>query len=462
MFIQKKSFSFFFYISLIFLFFFFLNFNNFIGSKSLFFIFHLSSFGLLLTALKKNNSAFEFFTFFFLLLSFWFKFNCILYFDSIKVTEGDFDLSISNYDDATFIIIVVFAACILSSFIKEFIVKRFIKDHKFELSVSFIFFYKKYRVFILLLFFVFLILVWSTNFYYKIYSKGLVNNHILPFVKYFYSWSLIYGLAVLSAFFIYIDFSIFKKKQIFILAFFESFFTQMNIFSRSFLLSFFAYLRGFLLLIDIKKFKFHKMIVAKSVIVILILFFLSIYLTTKLRSAQFYEYDKSAVPVTLLSTFSDIFSLSINRWVGIDALLSVSQSKNLSFKFFLSSLDENENIKAKSFYIENFFSRFDYSKFEKKNLNIVITPGIVAFLYYTGSALFVFFSIIVLVLLCSAIEILFYYFSSGNIILANIIGYALSVRFIHFGYVPLNTINFLLSFFVTFFFIFFLTKIIKK
>ena len=213
MFIQKKSFSFFFYTSLIFLFSFFLNFNNFIGNKSLFFIFHLSSFGLFLTALKKNNSAFEFFTYSFLLLSFWFKFNCILYFDSIKVTEGDFDLLISNYDDATFIIIVVFAACIFSSFIKEFIFKRFIKDYKFELSVSFIVFYKKYRVFILLLFFVFLILIWSTNFYYKIYSKGLVNNHILPSVKHFYSWSLIYGLAVLSAFLIYIDFLIFKKKK---------------------------------------------------------------------------------------------------------------------------------------------------------------------------------------------------------------------------------------------------------
>jgi hypothetical protein len=416
----------------------------------------------LLTALKKNNSAFEFFTYSFLLLSFWFKFNCILYFDSIKVSEGDFDLSISNYDDATFIIIIVFVACMCSTFIKEFIVKKFIKDHKFTLSNSFIVFYKKHRVSILFLFIVFLILVWSTNFYYKIYSKGLVNNDILPLVEYFYSWSLTYGLAVLSSFFIYIDFLIFNKKKIFILGFFESFFTQINIFSRSFLLSFFAYARGFLLLSDIKNLKHYKMTAAKLLFVILVFFFLSIYLTTKIRSSQFYEYDKSAVPITLSSTFSEILSLSINRWVGIDALLSVSQSKNLSFNFFFSSLNEKKNIKTKSFYVENFFSRFDFSNFEKKNLNIVITPGIVAFLYYSGSALFIFFSIFILVLLCSAIEMLFYYFSSGNIILANVIGYALAVRFVHFGYVPLNTINFLLSFFVTFFFIFCLTKIIKR
>jgi hypothetical protein len=462
MFIQKKSFNFFFFTSLIFLASYLLNFNNYIGSKFLFFIFHLSSFFLFLVAIKKNNSAFEFFTYFFLLLSFWFKFNCILYFESIKITEGNFDLAISNYDNALQIIITVFTACICSSFIKKFIIKKFIKEVKYEMSNSFIAFYKKYRIFNFFLFLGFLILVWSTNFYYKIYSKGLVNDNTAPLFKYFYSWSLTYGLAVFTSLFIYIDFLIFNKSKIFILGIFESFFTQMNIYSRSFLLSFFVYLRGFLLLINIEKFKFSKHIVTKLIFLISILFFLSIYYTTKLRSSQFYEFDKSAEQITFISTFSNIFSLSVNRWVGIDALLSVSQSQNLSFNFFLSAWQEKKKIKNKSFYIENFFSRYDYSEFEKKNLNIVITPGIVAFLYYSGSALFVFFSIIVLILICSAIEMLFFHFSLGNIVLANIIGYALSVRFIHFGYMPFNTINFLFSFFLTFFIIYFLKKKMKK
>jgi hypothetical protein len=236
----------------------------------------------------------------------------------------------------------------------------------------------------------------------------------------------------------------------------------MSIYSRSFLLSFFAYLRGFLFLSKIKKLRFSKFTVGKIFILILIIFFLSIYSSVKLRSTKFYETDKSGVPITFSSLYSDIISLSINRWVGIDALLAVSQNKNLSFNFFLSAWQEEKNINKKSFYIDNFFSRFNYSGFEKKNLNIVITPGIVAFLYYSGSALFVFFSILFLILICSAIEMLFFYYSLGNIILANIIGYALSVRFIHFGYIPFNSINFLLSFLITFFLIYFLTKIIQK
>jgi hypothetical protein len=462
MFIQKKSFNFFFFSSLIFLFSYILNYNNYIGSKFLFFIFHLSSFFLFLVAIKKNNSAFEFFTYFFFLLSFWFKFNCILYFESIKITEGNFDLTISNYDNATYIIIIVFAACICASFIKEFIVNKLNRKVKIKISDSFIVFYKNYRFFIFLLFSLSLILIWSTNFYYKIYSKGLINDHITPFVKYFYSWSLTYGLAVFTSFFIYIDFIIFNKSKIFIFGIVECFFTQMNIYSRSFLISFIAYLRGFLLLINIEKLKFLKLTVVKLILLILIIFFLSIYFTTKLRNSQFYETNKFTKQTNFLSTFYDIFSLSVNRWVGIDALLAVSQNKNLSFNFFLSAWHEERNIKKKSFYIDNFFSRFDYNEFEKKNLNIVITPGIVAFLYYSGSALFVFFSILFLILICSAIEMLFFYYSLGNIILANIIGYALSSRFIHFGYIPFNTINFLLSFLITFFIIYFLTKIIQK
>jgi hypothetical protein len=356
----------------------------------------------------------------------------------------------------------VFLACILASFLKDFVIKKFIKEVKFKMSNSFITLYKKYRIFYFFLLLGFLILVWSTNFYYSIYSKGLVNNNILPFVKHFYSWSLTYGLAVLTSIFIYVDFLIFNKSKIFILGIFEPFFTQMNIYSRSFLLFFIAYLRGFLLLINFKKFKFKKLTLAKFLFAFLIIFFLSIYFTTKFRASQFYESNKSASSINFVSTFSDIFSLSVNRWVGIDALLAVSQKKNLSFDFFLSAFQEKKNIKEKSFYIDNFFSRFNYSKFESLNLNIVITPGIVAFLYYSGSALFVFFAILILILICSAIEMLFFYCSLGNIILANIVGYALSVRFIHFGYVPFNTINFLFSFFLTLFFIYLLSRVMRK
>ena len=463
MFVQIKSHNFYIFTSLVFLISYFLNFNNYIGNKFLFFIFQFSSFALFLTAIKKDNSSFEFFTYFFFLLSFWFKFNCILYFENINVTEGDFNLTISNYDNSTFIIIVVFISCILTSFVKKFILKNYITNNEFKLNHKFITFYKRYKIFIYLLFCIFLIFIWITNSYNKIYSKGLVNENVPLFIKYFYSWNLNYGLAVLTSILIYIDFLIFKNKRIFIFGILESFFTQINIYSRSFLLYFFAYLRGFLQLHNTKNFNFSKLLATKISLVVLIFFILSFYSANKLRNNQFYNYDKAQTSIPLMTTFNEIFYLSINRWVGIDALLAVSQSKNLNFKFFLSALHEKRNIKEESFYNKNFFKRFENSKIKNKNLNLIVTPGIVAFLYYSGSAFFVFFAISILILICSYIEMLFYYFSLRNIILANIIGYALALRFIHFGYVPINTINFILSFILTLLFVsIFINLIIKK
>jgi len=107
--------------SLIFLFFYIINYNNYVGSKFFFLIYQFISFILFLVILNKKNSAFEFFIYIFFLLSFWFKFNCILYFKNIELIEGDFDLNITNYDKATLVIIVVFISCIISSFLKKYL-----------------------------------------------------------------------------------------------------------------------------------------------------------------------------------------------------------------------------------------------------------------------------------------------------------------------------------------------------
>jgi hypothetical protein len=163
-----------------------------------------------------------------------------------------------------------------------------------------------------------------------------------------------------------------------------------------------------------------------------------------------------------VSTYSHIIYLSVNRWVGIDALLAVSQSKNLNFDFFISAWKEDKVITKKSFYTENFLKGYNKGENEKENLNLIVTPGIVAFLYYSGSIFFVFFSIIILILTCSLIEVLFYRISVGNIILANIIGLSLAIRIIHFGYIPSNIFNFLISFFLTLIFVYFVRKLLFK
>lgn len=462
MLIIKKSNVFFIFIFFVFTLSFFLNFNNYNGNKFLFLFFQATSFALFITAIKKNNSAFEFFTYFFFLLSFWFRFNCILYFEKVRVIEGDFDLSITNYDNTTLIIIITFVACIFASLIKKYILKNYSEIKQPLINNTYIKYYKRYRHYIFMVFFGFLILIYVSNSYYKIYAKGLTNTHILPILKYFYSWSLTYGLSVITSLLIYVDFLIFKSKKVFILGLLESFFTQLNIFSRTFAISFIAYLRGFLSLIEFKRCVLSKSSIIGIVFLFVLIFFLSIYSVTKLRNQKFYTTNVTQSKQTIASTYSHIIYLSVNRWVGIDALLAVSQSKNLNFVFFISAWKEDKDITKKSFYTENFSKEHNKAENEKKNLNLIVTPGIVAFLYYSGSIFFVFLSIVILILTCSLIEVLFYRISVNNIILANIIGLSLAIRIIHFGYIPSNTFNFLLSFFLTLIFVFFVRKLLFK
>ena len=165
-------------------------------------------------------------------------------------------------------------------------------------------------------------------------------------------------------------------------------------------------------------------------------------------------------PKSIETTVSELLSLSVNRWVGIDALLSVSQNENISFEFFKSSLSEKKQFRKGSFYIDNFYQNFENT--EKENFNVVITPGLIPFLYYTGSVIFVFISMIIIIIFCSLIEKIFFLFSAKNEILINVIGYAMAVRVTHFGYLPYNTFNYLLSLLITLFFVYILSLVIWK
>jgi hypothetical protein len=444
------------FLGALFLFIFFFNYENYVGNKFLFFLFNFLSYVLFLTAIRKNASSFEFFLFILLILGFWFKFSCILYFDRFNFTEGDFDLNNSNYDAAIILSITAFMACIFASFAREFIFKKFFIKKVFIVKSKFFLFYTKYRHIILSFFVFFIIIVLSLNFFFKIYSKGLINNNIPILIDRFFAWCLTYGISVLTSLLIYIDFFITKTKSYFILGFFETFFVNISIYSRAFILYFFAYLRGFF-----KLTKFDNSILIKIIFLLFIFFLVSFHYVSHLRNKFFIIKDEYN-PITIVDTFSGLSSLMVNRWVGIDSALAVSQKKDRNFDFFLSSLKEEKEHQKQSFYIKHFLKGFVFDKNANKNLNTVILPGIVAFLYYSGSLIFVFLSIVAIVFLCSLIEILFFRLSFNNVILSSIIGFILAMRVAHFGYLPLNTVYFLFSLVVTLLFVYFFSKFIWK
>jgi hypothetical protein len=463
---QKITNNKFFYIASIFSIVYFLNINNYVGNQLLFLLLNLSSFALFVITIRKNVTAVEFFFFIFLLLSFWFKFSYMLFFDKLDVVnttlEGDFDLSKSNYDKATTIIIIGFISCIIGSFLREFIFNKLFNKKIFIINNYFLMFYKKYRFYILFLFIMCLSTIWTVNIVYSIYSKGVVNTEA-PFVLvHFFSWLYTYGFSVFVSILIYVDYLIFKNKNYFILGIFETLVTNITMLSRAFVVSIFSYIRGYAQLIEFNKTRFiFKKIFIKLFFLVFIFSFLSILVVTQLRTNNFKKEQYSKFN-SLKETTSIILELSLNRWIGIDGVLAVSQGNNLSFDFFKSSLSEEKNIREKSFYMKFFFKKYIFNPTDKEELNTIITPGIFAFLYYSGSIIFISLSIIFIILCCALIEKFFLIFSGGNIILSNIIGYTLAQRLIHFGYLPSNTINFLLSFLITLLIVLIVSKIIWK
>ena len=90
----------------------------------------------------------------------------------------------------------------------------------------------------------------------------------------------------------------------------------------------------------------------------------------------------------------------------------------------------------------------------------ITTPGIVAFLYYSGSNTFVFLTIFLISFLILTFEkIIFHIFN--NLIICSILSQVVAYRLIHFGYMPQNTYMLLTSVLITILGLFLVKKILR-
>ena len=102
----------------------------------------------------------------------------------------------------------------------------------------------------------------------------------------------------------------------------------------------------------------------------------------------------------LLSEISDKSFYRFNyllvfRWVGIDAMILVTRNKEiLGMDLFKESLKEKFDQKSISFY-ESKFGIYEKDHYQSSNLRKGNTlPGLLAFLFFSGSHVFLYISII--------------------------------------------------------------------
>jgi hypothetical protein len=137
----------------------------------------------------------------------------------------------------------------------------------------------------------------------------------------------------------------------------------------------------------------------------------------------------------------------INRWIGIDSLIVVNSFEKKNFDLFFQSLREDKNNLENTFYEKTFnlSSEKLNAEINQKYLKGNTLPGIISFLYYSGSIYFVLISLFIIFILCNSFERLIKKITHGNTIFACFLSNMIATRLIHFGYAPKDTYLFILS-----------------
>ncbi len=153
-------------------------------------------------------------------------------------------------------------------------------------------------------------------------------------------------------------------------------------------------------------------------------------------------------------------SLIFMRWVGIEGALTLSMYPHKDFSLLKEALKEKMVRVGTSFYDKR-IATSGYMNLSLKHHHFITLPGIIGFLFYSGSYIFLFVSILVIAWIFFYVETLTRCFSGGNIYLCSLIAQVLAYRLAHFGYVPAQSYKLIGSIFITVFAIYFLELFLR-
>jgi hypothetical protein len=356
-------------------------------------------------------------------------------------------------------------------------------------------FYLKNRSTILFLFLLLTIVVGFFNITLGIYQRGFIYSSVISFyLKDLIKWLLLFGFATFSCFVIYIEILNYKKINFFtfIVGVLEIFISYTSMLSRSFVINAIS-----LILPTYQKTLFLKKNDKKFFlffIIILFLTILSLYFTSKIRlekldsiqqewflkkknhnqlektedlkikeyNLQIREFETNSTtphnehiaPVKMINY------ILINRWIGIESLIVVFSYEKKSFDLFLKALNENKNNLENTFYEKTFALTSGKINIEvnQKYLKGNTLPGIISFLYYSGSIYFVLISLFIIFILFNFFERFVKRITHGNTIFACFLSNMIATRLFHFGYAPKDTYLFILSILSSVLFMIFLSR----
>ena len=418
---------------------------NLTGDTPFYIVFSLLFNYLLFLGFDKHRSFFDLFIGLFFWIGFWLKYSLKVAF--LGGLEGYANFNASSpaaHNKALLISSIAASALIIASLVR----RRFFsyeREGESRFHFGLYTFYVHYRKWCVAFFMFMACLIPFINGTLGIYQRGSVPRTILPFgLNGVFTWLILFGL---SAFFATIfNFEIYKTKKISIwyvcLGLTEIFFSNFSMLSRGLILNssslFFGINKSFKRYNIKGQFKFNISLI--SVIVLIMLS--SVFAVNYIRSHAFYNNEAehtnnySIARVVEVTRSSSV--LFLDRWVGIDGVMSISSYNKLGLDLWNKAWKEKFKDNGTSFY-DTTIIKSSYTQIDLSNKHFISLPGIVGFIFYLGNYYYLFSIMLCVGLIGSIIEVFVFRFGGNNILLCSLIAQVVAYRFVHFGYSPAQT-----------------------
>jgi hypothetical protein len=421
-------------------------------------IFSLVTLFCLFVSTSRNTKIIYFYIFFFLFFGFWFKYslNYIFDFKYINVT-GKFDFS--NFEQLNYVVIIstfVFISFYLPLFsIKNVLTYRFQNQEK---NLGFFFLRNKSIIIPILL--LLLILMPFINLYFDFYVRGLMPDPDKKIFYYIFNTWINYLSPTIIAYLVYFSYTN-KNFWISAVLLIEPLISSISILSRSVILVYYSYFLGVIKLVKIKINTKYLLYLTALFFIFTIISNLFIYELRELRFNNAYQTLSSNKTISQNNKheikknvyFTDII---FNRFLGVDGVMAVSSADNQGFNKLIDSFSSQDIHTQSNYYEHNylFINSNTNESFLKNNLISSTTPGIVAYLLYSGSEIFVFISIFFISFFLIKFQDLLDDFFHNKIFIS-VIMFNISSKIFHFGFAVKNShLTFFAAFFAIIFVIF--------
>jgi hypothetical protein len=413
------------------------------GSAWVYLLFTLLSSAVLFFGFGRGALFFDAFIGVLLWIGFWLKFSVRVAFSEgvFNISVGGFDGSPAQYDTVLLVVSCALAAILLARFIRS----RCFFNYPDALPVNgfpgLYGFYVRYRLWVLAAFLVGVLVVAISNVIFGFYQRGLVAKTVLPFgLNGVYAWLLSFGLAACSALLLRFEFERNKDRYwaVVTISLLETLVSNVSLLSRGMILNAGSLIYGGASIFSRVELRLRWGLAAFVLVLFCVFFVVSVVGVNTIRAGIFYTEAHRETLGTEQVVSEQTARLFIDRWVGVEGVMSVVGAPQTGWGVFKSGLGEEFDKEKNSYYDENFI-KSPYDNARGDGHHFISLPGYVAFLFYPASYLFLFAAVFAFSAIAYAIEYFVYRLGGRNLVLCALIAQVVAFRYTSFGYVPLQS-----------------------